>query len=31
MRPSHLLVLLATPMKDKDGAWRVSGYYIRPR
>jgi hypothetical protein len=20
-----------TPMKDSDGSWRVSGYYIRPR
>jgi len=19
-----------TPMKDTDGTWRVSGYYIRP-
>jgi Protein of unknown function (DUF4019) len=25
------VVETVTPMKDLDGAWRVSGYYIRPR
>jgi hypothetical protein len=24
------VVETVTPMKDKDGSWRVSGYYIRP-
>ena len=25
-----VVVETVTPMKDKDGSWRVSGYYIRP-
>jgi hypothetical protein len=24
------VVEIVTPMKEKDGSWRVSGYYIRP-
>jgi hypothetical protein len=25
------VVEMVTPMKDKDGRWRVAGYYIRPK
>jgi hypothetical protein len=28
--PGQTAVETITPMKDADGAWRVSGYYIRP-
>ena len=29
--PGATAVETITPMKDADGSWRVSGYYIRPR
>jgi hypothetical protein len=25
------IVETVTPMRESDGRWRVSGYYIRPR
>jgi hypothetical protein len=28
--PGQTAVETITPMKDADGSWRVSGYYIRP-
>ena len=29
--PGATAIETITPMKDSDGSWRVSGYYIRPR
>lgn len=27
----HQVLEMITPMKDADGSWRVSGYYVRPQ
>ena len=30
-RGGQTVIETVTPMKDPDGAWRVSGYYVRPK